>query len=551
MPVITNLEDKILNLIKQNQYQWFTVGVNLGGTAGENGGSGITLGGFTGQLIQSKIAYDTTEAESLFIPISGQSLVHNLNRIRYRVNILEALAGGQLVVEDEGIIVASGVNYLNFTGGATVTSPSPDRVNIFISGGGGGAGTFDGITIIFEDVTNQIPPANNFYILSQPVYSGSLQVHVNGLLQKPVNYTPATSGFTYSETLTTNDEVIAQYLTVTSGIGLTVLDDGAIVGTDIKELDFLGAYVTVSGIRATISGVGGGGGGASSLDELGDVVITGPIADSEVLAYDTGTSKWINQTAAETNLSVIGHIHTESDITDLSHDAVKIQGINVVGWPPTISGQVLVFDGNVYAPGTVSGGGGVDTKQVKVSSNDTTENYLENKIVSGSNITITVVNDGANEQLVISGGAGVGTDLKPLVRTAISTVTDAHSTNSTWEDVKGMLVTFSGLTVSGYTAVCTYTCHWRITSANWEGAAWRFVVSGSQPGGTQLTIGELYHQSKDTNPVNNAQYITTIHSTFSIPSGNIIIKTQWGDQTSQANIDIFNKRITVIAFPPE
>jgi len=89
MPIITNLEDKILQLIRANKYQWFTVGVNLGGTSGEYGGSGIPLGGFVGQLIQSRVTYDTTEAETWDLPPSGISLVNNLNRIRYRIKNLE------------------------------------------------------------------------------------------------------------------------------------------------------------------------------------------------------------------------------------------------------------------------------------------------------------------------------------------------------------------------------------------------------------------------------------------------------------------------------
>ena len=38
----------------------------------------------------------------------------------------------------------------------------------------------------------------------------------------------------------------------------------------------------------------------------------------------------------------------------------------------------------------------------KVSSNDTTANFLENKIVAGSNITVTTLNDGSNETLQIT-----------------------------------------------------------------------------------------------------------------------------------------------------
>lgn len=59
-------------------------------------------------------------------------------------------------------------------------------------------------------------------------------------------------------------------------------------------------------------------GGATSLDGLSDVTITTPV-DNNLLAYDNGTSQWINQTAAEAGVSAVGHTHTESDITDLDH----------------------------------------------------------------------------------------------------------------------------------------------------------------------------------------------------------------------------------------
>jgi hypothetical protein len=55
------------------------------------------------------------------------------------------------------------------------------------------------------------------------------------------------------------------------------------------------------------------------LNDLADVVISGTPADNEVLAYDSGSGDWINQTAAEAGLSAPGHTHTESDVTDLDH----------------------------------------------------------------------------------------------------------------------------------------------------------------------------------------------------------------------------------------
>ncbi len=53
------------------------------------------------------------------------------------------------------------------------------------------------------------------------------------------------------------------------------------------------------------------------LDELHNVLIDGTPADNEVLAYDSGSSIWKNQTAAEANLSVVGHTHSIANVTSL------------------------------------------------------------------------------------------------------------------------------------------------------------------------------------------------------------------------------------------
>jgi len=61
--------------------------LNLGGvTATMSGGAGGPPGGFVGYLPQTRVGYDTTEAE---VTDSGTSLLNNLNRIRYRVAELE------------------------------------------------------------------------------------------------------------------------------------------------------------------------------------------------------------------------------------------------------------------------------------------------------------------------------------------------------------------------------------------------------------------------------------------------------------------------------
>jgi len=58
---------------------------------------------------------------------------------------------------------------------------------------------------------------------------------------------------------------------------------------------------------------------AFNLDRLSDVNITSP-ADNELLAYDSGSGRWINQTAGEAGLAVANHTHDHGDLTGLSDD---------------------------------------------------------------------------------------------------------------------------------------------------------------------------------------------------------------------------------------
>lgn len=46
-----------------------------------------------------------------------------------------------------------------------------------------------------------------------------------------------------------------------------------------------------------------------------------------------------------------------------------------------------------------------DTKQLKISSDDTTEGYLEDKLIAGSGVTVTVNNSGANETITVASTA--------------------------------------------------------------------------------------------------------------------------------------------------
>jgi len=82
-----------------------TIDVACAVLTGNGGGSGIPPIDFIGRLIQTKVAFDTTEASNLTIP-SGPSLVTNLNRIRYWLNQYKSTLSGEgaslVGIDDDG-----------------------------------------------------------------------------------------------------------------------------------------------------------------------------------------------------------------------------------------------------------------------------------------------------------------------------------------------------------------------------------------------------------------------------------------------------------------
>jgi len=93
-----------------------------------------------------------------------------------------------------------------------------------------------------------------------------------------------------------------------------------------------------------------------------------------------------------------GLIFSQGTLAIQEDDVTVVSGITIINFEGTVD---VTPDGAGKVTITMSGGGGADEK-AKVSSNDTTTNYLENKIVAGSNVTVVVNNEGGDEQLQIS-----------------------------------------------------------------------------------------------------------------------------------------------------
>ena len=124
-----SFEATILNSVRTIDRLYKAKPLFLGGVTGSGGGVGSPTGGFVGYLPQSRVAFDLSEVASSGIPASGQSLLDNLNRIRYELSTLEEyskrLLNNTRVTTTYAILVTDDVVFCNTDSAEfTVTLPS-------------------------------------------------------------------------------------------------------------------------------------------------------------------------------------------------------------------------------------------------------------------------------------------------------------------------------------------------------------------------------------------------------------------------------------------
>lgn len=95
---------------------------------------------------------------------------------------------------------------------------------------------------------------------------------------------------------------------------------------------------------------GEGGAGATELGGLNNVTLSSP-ADNELLAYDDGSSDWINQTAAEAGLATASALTSHTNDTDNPHDvsAAQVGAITAVvdDTTPQLGGDLDAQDNDI------------------------------------------------------------------------------------------------------------------------------------------------------------------------------------------------------------
>ncbi len=128
--IISDFEEQVMREIDATAKALNFRAFNLGGVSGPNGGSGVPPGGFLGQLVQSRVTFDTTESTDPTIPEYGFSLVTNLNRIR------------------AGVALGDGIIQLRHLASGLIV---PTEAFITVEEEGGGASFDEVTTIVFDD----------------------------------------------------------------------------------------------------------------------------------------------------------------------------------------------------------------------------------------------------------------------------------------------------------------------------------------------------------------------------------------------------------------
>lgn len=96
------------------------------------------------------------------------------------------------------------------------------------------------------------------------------------------------------------------------GSQMQVLVNNFSLGQDVRKVLLSGTGVT--GRRISDGVVEVSIASSATIDDLTDVLITSP-SDNDLLAFDSASGNWINQTAAQAGLSAVGHTHTATQVS--------------------------------------------------------------------------------------------------------------------------------------------------------------------------------------------------------------------------------------------
>ena len=264
---------------------------------------------------------------------------------------------------------------------------------------------WNGLTVWVDDENTEYRWETSAWAEFTPTVGGTV-----GISGTPVNNQIAV--WTNSTTVEGDANLTYDSATTTFNVGGNITLTGTVDGIDIAARDHdavtlagTGTYLSLGGqvitvdpitesdisdLQAYILDIT-----AEPLGDLQDVVIT-TVVDNEVLAYDSTSGNWINQTASEAGLAAASHTHDASEVTTgtfadarisqssvtqhegaIDHDALTNFVANEhIDWTAataafsttgTAATGALTVTGNIVVTGTVDGrdiatdGGTLDT----------------------------------------------------------------------------------------------------------------------------------------------------------------------------------------------
>ena len=240
-----------------------------------------------------------TNAERLtIIPLQGELIYTTDTK---RVYVGDGLTAGGILISGSGngedmtdeeiqALVAEMFTDGTHSGISFTYNSGTGTINATVTGGGGGSGTVTGVSVA---------SANGF--------SGSV----------------ANSTTTPSITLSTSVTGLLK------GNGTAI--SAAVSGTDYQapiSLTTTGSSGAATLVGNTLNIPQYSGGGSSALGDLTDVEITGTPATGEILKYDTGTSKWVNESLEGSNYKIGITADDDSIILDNVSKTLTINSIN-------------------------------------------------------------------------------------------------------------------------------------------------------------------------------------------------------------------------------
>lgn len=289
-----------------------------------------TDGGRTYTFAFDAVAKDT---DNIKVTIGGKHLYDGIREYNTSTRLVDtsgSVQSAEYTVSDGAITILSSVSFT--VGSTTVTSGVPTLsaavpIRIFrLTNRDTAEVTFTSGSILSDTSLNKANDQARFLGL-EAVDRAEESISIDG--NDSTQYNIQVEGtnkriFGLEEPSNSNDAATKNYVdTATLGTltGTTLISpvlNTGVSGTAIKDEDDMSSdsashLATQQSIKAYVDAQVDT---KDTLAELDDTTITGTPADNEVLAYDSTSSKFINQTASEAGLSTITYTDTQDATTE-------------------------------------------------------------------------------------------------------------------------------------------------------------------------------------------------------------------------------------------